>query len=233
MPSSTAIVAGIGGGIVGALLMAAVLLGAAPQLVGSRIVRAGILADPQVLVDGSEALRDGQYAPVLALNRDAIETPFGSSWKGASNPDVTLVEFYDYACGYCKASNPHLERLLKEDKGLRVVFRELPILGTPSVAAARMSLAASSSGRFAEFHDALWAAGKPSPNTVAAAARAAGIPENVNPTAAMEAEIRKNFQLAQTLGATGTPLFVVGDRVFNGAVGYKTLKKAIEDARAK
>ena len=56
--------------------------------------------------------------------------PFGSSWKGSAKPDVTLVEFFDYACPYCKASNPAVERLIQEDKGLRVVYRELPILGT-------------------------------------------------------------------------------------------------------
>ena len=85
----------------------------------------------------------------------ALETPFASSWKGAAKPDVMLVEFFDYACGYCRASNPHIERLLKEDKGLRVVYRELPILGPESVAAARVSLAASKAGRFRQFHDAL------------------------------------------------------------------------------
>jgi protein-disulfide isomerase len=211
--------------------MAAVLLLAAPQLVGSRIVRAGILSDPQVLIDGSDALRDQQYAPVLAAQRAAIETPFGTSWKGASKPDVTLVEFYDYACAYCKASNPHIERLLKEDQRLRVVYRELPILGPQSVAAARLSLAASKAGRFARFHDALWAAGKPSGQTIAAAAGAAGLPPNLAAGPEAEAEIQKNFQLAETLGATGTPLFIVGNRVMNSAVGYEALKKAIADAR--
>lgn len=213
--------------------MAAVLLLAAPQLVGSRIVRAGILSDPQVLIDGSDALRDRQYAPLLAAHRAAIETPFGTSWKGASNPDVTLVEFYDYACAYCKASNPHIDRLLKEDPRLRVVYRELPILGPQSVAAARLSLLASKAGRFAQFHDALWAAGKPGPETIATAASAAGIPPNLPPNPEIEAEIQKNFELAETLGATGTPLFVVGSRVMNSAVGYEALKKAVEDARAK
>ena len=232
-PRRSGLGAAILGGIVGANVMAAVLLFAAPELVGSRIVRAGSIADPQVLVDGSDALRDQQYAPVLAAHRAAIETPFGTSWKGASKPDVTLVEFYDYACAYCKASNPHIDQLLKEDPGLRVVYRELPILGEPSVAAARLSLAASKAGRFAQFHDALWAAGKPSEQTLAAAASAAGIPGNLPPSPEAEAEIQKNFQLAETLGATGTPLFVVGNRVMNSAVGYEALKKAIEDARAK
>ncbi|MEJ7777515.1 MAG: DsbA family protein [Sphingomicrobium sp.] len=221
------------GGLVGATVMAAVLLLAAPELIGSRIVRAGILADPQVLVDGSDSLRDQQYAPVLAAHRAAIETPFETSWKGASKPDVTLVEFFDYACSYCKASNPHIDRLLKEDPGLRIVYRELPILGAPSVAAARISLAASKAGRFAQFHDALWAAGRPSEQTIAAAASASGLPENLAQNPEAEAEIQKNFQLAETLGATGTPLFVVGNRVMNSAVGYDALKQAIEQARAK
>ena len=87
-----------------------------------------------------------QYAPVLAANRAAIETPFASSWKGAAKPEVTLVEFFDYACPYCKASNPAVDRLLQEDKGLRVVYRELPILGPDSVTAARLSLEASKLG---------------------------------------------------------------------------------------
>ena len=213
--------------------MAGLLLLAAPQLVGSRLVRAGIMADPQVLVDGTDALRDQQYAPVLAQHRAEIETPFGTSWKGASKPEVTLVEFYDYACSYCKASNPHLDQLLKEDSGLRVVFRELPILGPKSVDAARLSLAASKAGRFAQFHDALWEAGRPSDQSIGAASSAAGLAPQAEQTPDIEAEIKKNFQLASTLGATGTPLFVVGDRVMNGAVGYEALKKAIADARAK
>lgn len=221
------------GGIVGAVLATALLVFAVPQLAGSRLVRAGLMEDPQILVDAGEALRDRQYAPILAQYRAQIETPFGTSWKGASKPDVVLVEFYDYACPYCKASNPALERLLSEDRGLRVVFRELPILGPNSVTAARLSLAASKAGRFTQFHDALWAAGKPAPETLAAASAAAGIPAQPAENPEIEAELRKNFQLASALGATGTPLFIVGDRVFNSAVEYETLKKAVEDARKK
>lgn len=213
--------------------MAVLLVFAAPQLVGPRLVRAGIMADPQILVDGSEALRDRQYAPVLAQHRAAIETPFGTSWKGASKPDVVLVEFYDYACQYCKASNPDLDRLLKEDRGLRVVYRELPILGPESVTAARLSLAASKAGRFTQFHDTLWQAGRPGPETIAIASQAAGIPPRPAESPDIEAELKKNFELAGALGATGTPLFVVGDRVLNSAVGYEALRKAIADARSK
>jgi protein-disulfide isomerase len=225
--------AAVAGGVIGSLLTAAMLFFAAPSILSSRIVRQGLIADPSVLIDARDALLQAQYAPVLAANRAAIETPFASSWKGSAKPDVTLVEFFDYACPYCKASNPAVDKLLQEDKGLRVVYRELPILGADSVSAARLSLAASKLGRFAQFHDTLWATGRPSPETNAQAAAAAGISPQPGQDAAIEAEINTNMKLAGQLGATGTPLFVVGDRVMQGAVGYEMLKDAIAKARAK
>src|SRR5690348_14883335 len=219
--------AAVAGGILGSVLTAAALFFALPNVLSSRIVRQGLLADPKILPDAVEALRDAQYEPVLAANRAALETPFGSSWKGSAKPDVTLVEFFDYACPYCKASNPYVDRLMQEDKGLRVVYRELPILGSDSVVAARLSLEASKIGRFGKFHDTLWATGRPAPETNAAAAQAAGIAPQPKDDPEIEAELKRNFQLAGQLGATGTPLFVVGNRVMNGAVGYATLKDAI------
>jgi protein-disulfide isomerase len=223
--------AAIAGGVIGSVLTVSLLAYAAPTIISSRIVRQGLLADPNILSDTVDALRDAQYAPVLATNRAAIETPFASSWKGAAKPEVTLVEFFDYACPYCKASNPTVDRLLHEDKGLRVVYRELPILGPDSVTAARLSLEASKLGRFAQFHDALWAAGRPAPETNAVAAQAAGIAPAPRSDPEIEAELKRNYQLAGQLSATGTPLFVIGDRVMNGAVGYDALKQAIAAAR--
>ena len=114
--------AGFAGGIVGAILTAAVLVFAAPTVLSTKIVRQGLLADPKILTETVEAMRDAQYAPVLAANRAAIETPFRSSWKGAAKPQVTLVEFYDYACPYCKASNPYIDRLMKEGLPDRVMM---------------------------------------------------------------------------------------------------------------
>ena len=230
-PRRSVVPAAIAGGLVGALATAALLLFAVPDVVASRLVRAGMISDPQILVDASDALRDRQYAPVLAQYRAQIETPFGTSWKGSSKPDVVLVEFFDYACPYCKASNPAIDRLVAEDSGLRVVYRELPILGPDSVTAARLSLAASKAGRFGQFHDALWAAGKPGPQTIAAASQAAGIAPQPVESQDIEAELKKNFQLAGALGVRGTPVFVVGDRVLDSAVGYDKLKEAVEAAR--
>ncbi|HUG45595.1 MAG TPA: DsbA family protein [Sphingomicrobium sp.] len=231
-PPSGRLGAAVAGGIVGALVMALVLVFAAPQLLGSRIVRAGMMADPHILVEAGEALRDRQYAPVLAQYRAQIETPFGTSWKGAAKPAVTLVEFYDYACSYCKASNPAIDRLLAENPDLRVVFREFPILGPQSVTAARLSLEASKAGRFAQFHDTLWESGRPGAESLAAASEAAGISPEPVESREIEAELRKNYQIAGALGATGTPLFVIGDRVINSAVSYEELKEAVEKARS-
>lgn len=225
--------AAIGGGIVGAALTAGALFLAGPALLGDRIVREALIANPEMLVEAGNSLRDRQFAETLNPIRASVERPFHSSWKGAEKPEVTMTYFYDYACGYCRQSNPDIERLLKEDKGLRVVYRELPILGPDSVAAARVSLAASKAGKFAAYHDALYAAGRPSPETIALAARAAGVPAQPANDPAQEAELKANMTLASQLGATGTPLFVVGDRVINAAVGYDGLKEAVKAARSK
>ena len=230
---STPWIAAIGGGLIGSLATAGLLVLAAPQWIGPKLVRDALVKQPQILVDASEALRDGQYAPILDANRAALETPFGSSWKGAATPKVVMTYFYDYACGYCRKSNPDIERLLAEDKGLRVVYRELPILGPDSVAASRAALAASKAGRFGMFHDALYAAGRPSTETIAIAGSAAAITPEQARDPAIEAEIQKNLAIAGQLGANGTPLFVIGDKVINSAVGYEVLKAAIEAAKAK
>ncbi len=229
----TSWIAAIGGGVVGSVLTAAVILLAGPSLLGERLVRDALVSKPEIIVEASEALRDRQFAEALQPLRASLERPFYSSWKGAEKPEVTLTYFYDYACGYCRQSNPDLERLLKEDKGLRVVYREFPILGPESVAAARVSLAASKAGKFAQYHEALNAAGRPGPEAIARAAQAAGVPAQPAADPAQEAELRSNMTLASQLGATGTPLFIVGDRVINAAVGYEGLKEAVEAARKK
>jgi protein-disulfide isomerase len=195
------------------------------------MVRDALLSNPEMIIEAGDMLREKQFAQTLAPIRASLETPFHSSWKGAAKPDVTLTYFFDYACGYCRQSNPDIERLIAEDKGLRVVYRELPILGPESVEAARVSLAASKAGKFAQYHDALYAAGRPAPETIALAARAAGVPAQPVDDPAQEAELRSNMALAGQLGATGTPLFIVGDRVMNSAVGYEELKKAVAAAR--
>jgi protein-disulfide isomerase len=197
-----------------------------------QVVREYILSHPEIIRDAARLLQEREVAEVVEMNRAALEKPYAGAWAGAENGDVVLVEFFDYACGYCRKSNADVERLLREDKKLKVVWREWPVLGEPSVAAAEASLAAARQGKFKPFHDKLFELGRPTEAAVAAAKSAAGVGAE-SPRQSGRSEIEGNYQLAQAIGATGTPVFVVGDQVLQGAVGYDALKKAIATARAK
>ena len=194
------------------------------------VVRDYILANPEILPEAMKRLQERDLAKAIGANRAAYETPFGSAWAGAAQGDVVLVEFFDYACGFCRKSNPDIERLLREDKKLKVVWRELPVLGPESVTAADASLAAAKAGKFRAFHDKMFALGRPSEATIAAARQAVGVTAASSPE--FRAEIEKNYELARAVGASGTPTFIIGDTVLQGAVGYEKLKEAIAAARA-
>ena len=196
-----------------------------------KIVHDYVLANPEIIPQAMERLQSREMAKAVDANRAAFETPFGNAWAGAEKGDVVLVEFFDYACGFCRKSNPDIDRLLAEDKNLKVVWRELPVLGPDSMAAAQASLAAAAQGKFRQFYDTLFEAGRPTAATVAQVRQAVGVAA-APASPDMQAEIAKNYQLAQSINATGTPTFVVGDRVLQGAVGYEALKEAIGAARA-
>lgn len=203
---------------------------------GGEAVRAYLLEHPEVIPEAMEKLRAKQAATQIAERRRELETPFAGAWIGAEKPDVTLVQFFDYACGYCRASLPDVQRLVREDPKVRVVFRELPILSRESEQAARVSLAAAAQGRFARFHDAMYATGRPSTETIATAARNAGLDpaqlQQAMRSEDAEREIVRNVEMARALGFSGTPSWVVGDQMLSGAVGYDALKKAVAEARA-
>lgn len=200
------------------------------------IVREYILSHPEILPEAMRNLEMREAAKVVAANRSALETPFGGAWDGSAKGDITLVEFFDYNCGYCRASLPVIERLLAEDKQLKVVYREVPILGEASVEAAQHSLAVAKLGGYRAFHRTLFDAGRSSASAIdAAIAKAGADPAKVKAakaSPAIAAEINANLELQRTLGMNGTPGWVVGDRVFNGAVGYDALKAAIAEVRA-
>jgi protein-disulfide isomerase len=213
-------------------LLGAVVGGGAVAYASRESVRDYLLANPEVLPEAMDRLREREAARVVSANRSSLETPFAGAWAGAADGDVVLVEFFDYACGYCRKSNSDIDRLLSEDPRLKVVWREWPVLGPDSEAAARASLAAAQAGRFRPFYDTLFAAGRPTPEALAKARAAIGLSGEL-PAAAADRELERNFQLARSLEATGTPTFVVGDQILQGAVGYEALKDAIKVARAK
>lgn len=218
---SVALLSGLVGVLIGAVAVAAS---------SGYFVRRTLVANPEIVQEAIEALQAREMANIVAPRRAALETPFHGAWAGAREPDVVLVEFFDYACGYCRASNPHVDRLLREDPKLRVVWREFPVLGPDSEAAAVASLAAARAGRYRPFFDTLFASGRPTVPAVAAARQAVGLGEAALDDEA-RGELQKNFDLARAIGAQGTPTFVVGDQVLQGAVGYEALRDAVAEAR--
>jgi protein-disulfide isomerase len=224
--------AGLGGLLLGAAAVGGYYALRAPDRAATEaVVRDYILDHGEILSEAMERMQQRQATVSLARHRGALERPFHSAWAGAADGDVVLVEFFDYACAFCRASNPDVERLLREDRQLKVVWRELPVLGPDSQAAALVSLGAARQGRFRAFHDRMFALGRPTEGIVAQAVSEAGVARQ-GETADSRAELARNLELARAVGATGTPTFVVGDQVLQGAVGYDTLKRAIAAARA-
>ncbi len=201
-------------------------------------VRAAILADPEIIPDAITRMQDREVAKLLASNREAIETPFAGAWAGAEDGDVVLVEFFDFACPYCRQGHADVARLLAEDPKLKVVWRDFPVLGETSERFARASLSAARQGRYRAFLDAAFdREGRLAEQDFIPAVRKARLDERQlvedlkDP--AIAAEIESNLGLARALGLTGTPSYVIGDRIVSGAVGIDELRKAIADARAR
>lgn len=226
-----AVMAGVTGALIGAAAVALAGNGSAPDRAAMEaVVHDYILAHPEILSEAAERLQQKEAVRAVDANRAAYETPYAGAWAGAARGDVVLVEFFDYACGFCRRSNPDIDRLLKEDKQLKVVWRELPVLGPDSRKASTISLAAARQGKFKPFHDRMFALGRPTAGALAEAARAAGVtPLPDSPD--IQAEIDRNYELARAVNASGTPTFVVGDKVLQGAVGYDALKQAVAEAR--
>jgi protein-disulfide isomerase len=194
-----------------------------------------LMAHPEVLPRAMEVLEQRERQARIAPVRDQLELPFPGAILGNPDGSVTLVEFSDYACGYCRQSAADVARLVQANPDLKVVIREYPILRPESADAARMALAAAQQGKYAAFHKAMFDLGTPSAETIEAAAVEAGV-DLAKARAAIERGtfdpfLQANHQLAAAIGISGTPGWVVGDRVIDGAVGHEALASAIEEAR--
>ena len=209
-----------------------------------RIVGDYLIADPEVIQEAMRALRAKREAVrqqvvrrVIGKNRDAIFPHPMTPVSGNPEGDVTLVEFFDYQCGYCKRALAPMKALLASDRKLRVVWKEFPILGPASRFAARAAMAAAKQGRYLDFHLAVMGApGKPTEASVMATAKRLGIDverlrrDMEDP--AIRAYLDETNRLARELGITGTPAFVIGDTLVPGAVGGARLRELIAEARA-
>lgn len=198
-------------------------------------VREYLLEHPEVIPEAIERLRSKETGQRLSAIADKVVTPFPGAILGNPQGTVTLVEFTDFACTYCRRSVADVDALISANPDLRVVVRELPILTPQSAVAARWGLAAAEQGRYGAFHRAMFAAGRPDDQTIAAAARVAGLDldraRKVMADPRINAEISTNLRYAQMLGFEGTPSWVIGDQVISGAVGRDALAEAIEQAR--
>ena len=197
-----------------------------------------IKANPQIIPEALSAQRDREMAKAINTIRPALEKPYAGAWAGNADGDVTLTVFTDYACGYCRASLPDLDRLIRSDRRLKVVFRELPIIAPQSRDAALMALAAARQGKYDAFHHAMFAAPSLDPGAIAAAAEKAGVvTDGTADATANEAlfqrELDNNLAIANQLRLNATPTWIVGDQLLQGQLGYAALKEAVDKARAK
>ena len=163
---------------------------------------------------------------------DDPETPVAGNPKG----DVSLVEFFDYRCPYCKQVVPALEALLAKDKQLRFVYKEFPVLGPDSVHAARAALAARKQGKYEAMHRALMTVkGQIDEPAIIKVAASVGLDvERLKADMAapeIDRALKANIKLAEALEIHGTPGFVIGDEIVPGAVSLETLKQLIDAAR--
>ena len=204
-----------------------------------------LLSHPDVMIEVFDLLRARQEAgqseqtrQTVAARRDALFNDPAAPVAGNPDGDVTLVEFFDYRCTYCKRVLPTVLAALEEDPGLRIVYKEFPILGPDSVVAARVALAAhrQAPDRYLALHTALMASrGRLTETNALEIAREFGF--DVARIAAdmgspeIDRIIERNNALAQELGINGTPGFVIGDQVIPGAIDLDTLRRLIAEAR--
>ena len=226
------LLAGAAGVLIGALCVSLWFNFRGGQAPSEAMVRDYILEHGELLPEAMDRYRARQAREAVLQNRQALERPYGSAWAGAADGDVVMVQFFDYACPYCHQINGDVERLIREDARLKVVWREYPVLGPNSETAAIASMAAAEQGRWRQFHARMFALGRPTDAVTQQSLRDAGVTNVAAPTDAMRAEVTRNTEMARAIGATGTPTFVIGDRVLQGAVGYDALKAAIAEARA-
>ena len=219
-------------GFTGAALFSLSGLG---ERMGAPATRDYLLAHPEILPQAMDVLQHRELVAKIAPLRGQIEAPFPGAVLGNPEGKVTLVEFSDYACGFCRQSTADVEHLIATNPDLKVVVREYPILTPESADAARMALAAAQQGKFAAFHQAMFANGPPSAETIDAAAERAGVDlaraRGAIEGGQFEAQLQGNLQLAQALGLNGTPSWVVGEQALTGAQGADRIGAAIAAAR--
>ena len=202
-----------------------------------------ILAHPEVLIQSLQIFKEREQVRVAeqnkefiaALKKDLVDDP-DAPVRGNPSGDVTLVEFFDYRCPYCRQVEPWLQTLINNNSGLRVVEKELPILGPASVYEARIALASYKQGKHEQFHNAVLSK-KPNVDeaTMVKLAEQAGLDLERMKTdmnsPEIDAELKRTAEIAKVLRLSGTPAFIVGTELVPGATDLETLQALVDEAR--
>jgi len=209
------------------------------------LIESYLLSDPKILQRLSVALDSTlqaeerqQASGAIAAMRTAIFDDPGQVVLGNPEGDVTLVEFFDYNCGYCRNALPDLATLLAEDPDLRVVLKEFPILSNESIDAARIAVLVGNAGvDYWTFHETLFTSrGQVDKKVALAAAADLGLSpvalELDMGTEAVAQKIQTSYEIAKALNITGTPTYIIGNEIIPGAIGLDELKRRIANMRA-
>ena len=219
----------------------------AQELTDERIKELALQAireNPQIILEAVQILETEQadaqaqaQTQVLQDERDVLERDPNAPVLGNPDGDVTVVEFFDYNCPFCRRAMPEVQGLLDGDKNVRLVYREWPILGEGSVFAARAALASREQGKYEEFHWALMGMQeRAEEDSIMRIAAEIGL--DVEKLRAdmdapeIEEHIATSNRLSQGLGFNGTPSFVIGDNLVPGIIEEEELRSLVEEVRA-
>jgi protein-disulfide isomerase len=242
---STMLLAGIGAGLALAVLSLPDREDVVRHMSFNHKVRSYLISNPEIFAEAAQALqkradrqRVAQRKSSLAALKRLVRSPRGLPVLGNAKGDVTVVEFFDYRCPYCKQSLEVLQRLVSDDPNLRLVFKEFPILGPESVYASRAAIASREQGKYLELHHALMShRGQLDQKSVLNIARGVGLDTDrllvdmEKPK--VQAIIKEARLIADRLAITGTPALVIGDEVVPGYADLVTLKRLVREARRK
>ena len=199
-----------------------------------------ILENPEIIMQAVGILkqRDAEIAASGANTvRLELENDPGSPNLGNPEGDITVVEFFDYNCPYCRQAGKTVQELIGSDPNVRIIFQEWPVLGEGSMFAARAALASRAQGKYEEFHWTLMnGEGRATEASILKVARDLGLDIvkllAVMESPAVEIHLERSNDLARSLGFTGTPAFIVGDQTVPGMISLEKIEKLIADVRA-
>lgn len=207
------------------------------------LIKQYILENGDVLIEGVNRFQAKQEEEAnkeaQTKAKDLLESLKGDkNVAQAGNPkgDVTVVEFFDYNCGYCKKAFSEVQSLLKDDKNVRVILYDMPILSADSHEISRWAMASRNQGKYFEFHSLLMQhQGATNEETLKKIAKQAGLDADKlkkdKDSPEIEEEIQKHLAVAQSLGIQGTPGFLINEQIFRGYIPYDAMKDAIAKER--